>query len=216
MATLQATLTPTADPTPVAVSVSADEPSGAQWVARFLGSANVTSLASPFREAVTKFLDAVRAAGGTVHISATYRPPERAYLMHWSWKIVKTGYDPQQVPSYPGDVINIQWAHTSESGVFDQQASVQAARAMVNGYGISGLNVAPALNSRHTQKQAIDMNISWSGTLTINNASGTAVTISSDPKTGMNSELHTVGATYGVIKFVGGNSDKPHWSNDGH
>jgi hypothetical protein len=87
---------------------------------------------------------------------------------------------------------------------------------MVNGYGISGLNVAPALNSRHTQKQAIDMNISWSGTLTINNASGTAVTISSNPKTGMNSELHTVGATYGVIKFVGGNSDKPHWSNDGH
>jgi hypothetical protein len=87
---------------------------------------------------------------------------------------------------------------------------------MVNGYGISGLNVAPALNSRHTQKLAIDMNISWTGTLTINNASGTAVAISSDPKTGMNSELHTVGATYGVIKFVGGNSDKPHWSNDGH
>lgn len=216
MATVQATLTPTADQTPVAVSVSADEPSGAQWVARFPGSANLTSLNSPFREAVTKFLDEVKAAGATVHISATYRPPERAYLMHWSWKIVKTGFDPQQVPDYPGDVIKIQWAHTSESGAFDQQASVQAARAMVNGYGISGLNVAPALNSRHTQKLAIDMNISWTGTLTINNASGTAVAISSDPKTGMNSELHTVGATYGVIKFVGGNSDKPHWSNDGH
>lgn len=216
MATLQATLTPTADQTPVAVSVSADEPSGAQWVGRFLGSASVSALASPFREAVSKFLDAVKAAGGTVHISATYRPPERAYLMHWSWKIVKTGFDPQQVPSYPGDVIKIKWAHISASGAYDQAASVQGARAMVSGYGINGLNVAPALNSRHTQKLAIDMNISWTGTLAINNASGTAVSISSEPKTGMNSELHTVGASYGVIKFVGGSSDKPHWSNDGH
>lgn len=216
MATVQATLTPTADQTPVAVSVSADEPSGAQWVGRFLGSASLTALASPFREAVTSFLDALRVAGSTVHISATYRPPERAYLMHWSWKIVKQSFDPRQVPSYPGGVINIKWAHTSESGAFDQQASTQGARAMVNGYGISGLNVAPALASRHTQKLAIDMNISWTGTLAVNNASGTSVSISSAPKTGMNSDLHAVGATYGVIKFVGGNSDKPHWSNDGH
>jgi hypothetical protein len=136
--------------------------------------------------------------------------------MHWSWKIVKQSFDPRQVPSYPGDVIRIKWAHTSATGAFDQQASTQAARAMVNGYGINGLNVPPALASRHTQKKAIDMNISWAGTLTLNNASGTAVAITSDPKTGMNSNLHTVGATYGVIKFVGGNSDKPHWSNDGH
>jgi len=216
MATVQATLTPTADQTPVTVSVSADEPSGGQWIARFPGSASLASLESPFREGVTKFLDAVKAAGGTVHISATYRPPERAYLMHWAWKIVKQSFDPRQVPSYPGDVIKIKWAHTSATGAFDQQASTQGARAMVNGYGISGLNVAPALASRHTQKRAIDMNITWTGTLMVNNASGTAVTISSNPKTGMNSDLHTVGATYGVIKFVGGNSDKPHWSNDGH
>jgi hypothetical protein len=200
----------------VAVSIPDDEPSGAQWVARFPGSTSLASLNSPFRESVTRFIDAIKAAGASVHISATYRPPERAYLMHWSWKIVKTSFDPQQVPSYPGDVIRIKWAHTSEAGEFDQQASVQAARAMVNGYGINALNVAPALASRHIQKLAIDMSISWTGTLTINNASGTAISIISDPKTGMNSDLHSVGATFGVTKFIGGSSDKPHWSNDGH
>jgi hypothetical protein len=32
----------------------------------------------------------------------------------------------------------------------------------------------------------------------------------------MNAVLATVGATYGVIKFVGGGTDKPHWSDNGH
>lgn len=31
----------------------------------------------------------------------------------------------------------------------------------------------------------------------------------------MNLELHAVGKTYGVIKFLGGDKDKPHWSTDG-
>jgi hypothetical protein len=42
------------------------------------------------------------------------------------------------------------------------------------------------------------------------------VQIASLPRTGMNPDLKTVGASYGVIKFVGGASDMPHWSADGH
>ncbi|CAJ0818191.1 hypothetical protein LMG19087_03349 [Ralstonia wenshanensis] len=31
-----------------------------------------------------------------------------------------------------------------------------------------------------------------------------------------NAKLKEVGRSYGVIKFVGGATDKPHWSTDGH
>ncbi|MFT0735958.1 hypothetical protein [Ralstonia wenshanensis] len=32
----------------------------------------------------------------------------------------------------------------------------------------------------------------------------------------VNAKLKEVGRSYGVIKFVGGATDKPHWSTDGH
>ena len=48
-----------------------------------------------------------------------------------------------------------------------EQASLEAAQAMVTAYGMNNLNVAPALSSNHTRGTAINMNISWSGTLTI-------------------------------------------------
>lgn len=31
----------------------------------------------------------------------------------------------------------------------------------------------------------------------------------------MNTALHLVGRSYGVIKYHGGARDKPHWSSDG-
>lgn len=216
MATAQQALTPLADQTPAVVEVSGIEPSGSQWVARYPTSTDVRDLESPFREGVERFINALELAGAQVSIAATYRPPERAFLMHWAWKIVKQGYDPRSVPTYAGGGVNIKWDHESASGGYDATASVTAARAMVVGYGIMGLNVAPALNSRHIQGIAIDMSISWSGTLSISRSNGEMVNISSSPRSGMNHDLHAVGSTYGVIKYVGGNSDKPHWSNDGH
>jgi hypothetical protein len=81
---------------------------------------------------------------------------------------------------------------------------------------MQGLNVAPALQSNHISGTAVDMAVSWQGTLTIKRRDGTAVQITSLPCTGMNPELKSVGATYGVLKFVGGASDIPHWSADGH
>lgn len=57
------------------------EKSGRQWVSRFMPSRNVSDLREPFRTNVTSFLAALRAAGVTVTINTTLRPPQRSYLM---------------------------------------------------------------------------------------------------------------------------------------
>jgi len=61
--------------------------------------------------------------------------------------------------------------------------------------------------------RAVDVDIAWNGTLTIAGANGQNVGIASTPRDGSNTELHAVGAGYGVHKLV---SDPPHWSDDGH
>jgi len=214
MATTQATLTPAANTTPAVVSIPAAELSGAQWVARFPTSTLVTDCVAPFAANLARFIAALEAAGATVAIAATLRPPERAYLMHWCWKIVNASANPQTIPAMTG--VNVRWDHTDANGAYSATTSKSAAQAMVNGYGMQSLAVAPALNSRHTMGLAVDMNISWTGNLTIAKADGTTTTITTMPTSGMNTDLHAVGATYVVIKFVGGASDKPHWSDNGH
>lgn len=108
--------------------------------------------------------------------------------------------------------VNIKWDHPT------LEASVQAARQMSTGFGIGGLsaNTAPSLNTLHMSRQAIDMSISWTGTLNIANEDGTITAINTGPRTGMNLQLKAVGLTYGVKKFVGGVADRPHWSTTGH
>ncbi|MBB1634999.1 hypothetical protein A9975_29590 [Cupriavidus sp. UME77] len=185
-------------------SLSTPELSGAQWVTRFPGSNSTDTLADAFRSGVEAFVGAMRMGGVSVTISATLRPVERAYLMHWSWIIARLGGNPKDVPQM--DSVDILWDHG------DAAASMQAAEDMVQRYGIVA---EPALTSRHTQGLAIDMTISWAGNLAIAKRSGAATTITSKPRTGMNIDLIAVGATYGVIKAKFGN-DPPHWSNDGH
>ena len=208
MATAQAALTPAANTAPAVVSIPAKELSGAAWVARFPGSASIDDCVAPFKTGLASFKAALDAAGVTVSIAATYRPAERAYLMHWSWEIVNSDADPKTIPSKSG--VNINWDHGENT------KSVQAAQAMVNGFGMKNLDVSPALASKHIDREAVDMSISWTGDLAIKNADGTTTNIKSDPKTGMNAELKKVGATYGVMKYVGGDADKPHWSSNGH
>ena len=183
--------------------------SGPQWVNQFPTSASTDTLVQPFRGNVNRFIAALTAAGGQVHISATLRPPQRAYLMHYSYRIAHQGLNPQSVPAMAG--VDINWVHTNPNGTVNLAASRLAASQMVQGYGIA---YAPALVSRHSEGRAIDMTISWTGDLIINNGSGTAVTINSLPRNGSgNAALHHVGATYAVIKL---HSDPPHWSTDGH
>jgi hypothetical protein len=181
--------------------------SGASWVAQFPTSVDVADLASPFRENVAAFLSALQSAGANVIISATYRPSERAFLMHYAFRIAREGLDPRQVPARSG--IDIDWVHKKANGQADLIASKNAAEDMVVAYGIVH---KPALNSNHIRRQAIDMTISWTGTLAITNKQGKVVQITSTPRSGQNHELHAVGKSYNVIKLV---KDPPHWSVDG-
>jgi len=203
-------LTPATDTTPVIVRIPEKELSGAQWANRFPGSASTNDLVSPFKENVNAFIAALKAAGASVRISATYRPKERAYLMHWAHKIGRNGTSSTKAPLMDG--VNIEWTHPTDA------ESVRASLDMVNAYGIGVLSAdtPPALETLHTSRQAIDMSISWNGELSIADVNGETTKITTEPRTGMNAQLKIVGASYGVIKFVGGERDRPHWSMTGH
>ena len=177
------------------------ELSGPQWVARFPTSVAIGDLAATFAAKVRNFIDAVRAGGATVRISATFRPKERAYLMHWAWEIGRNLLDPDTAPPMTG--VPIRWAHP------ELAQSRLAARQMVSGYGMVQ---NASLNSRHADRLAIDMTISWSGSLSIRQQDGSSRRIDSQPRNGSNRELVAVGAGYGVFKLA---SDPPHWSDDG-
>jgi len=167
------------------------EPAGPAWVKRFPGSSSLTDLASPFREHVSEFIAELQRRGCRVHVTATYRPAERAYLMHWCCMIA--GYrdkahifhqiDPQNVPAMEG--VDIDWTCGNEIGIARTRA-IQMRDAF-------GIVYPAALESRHTQRRAIDMTITgWTGT---------------------NQALWDLGKSYRVFKLV---SDPPHWSDDGH
>jgi hypothetical protein len=81
---------------------------------------------------------------------------------------------------------------------------------MVHGYGMAFIAV---LTSNHTKGLAIDMDITWAGTLNLKTADGSARNISTAPRDNGNAELQEVGRSYGVFKLK---SDPPHWSVDGH
>jgi hypothetical protein len=99
------------------------------------------------------------------------------------------------------DGVDITWNHPN---------AVRAAQDMVDTYEMA---FVAALKSNHTKGVAIDMDITWSGTLHLKEANGATRTISTGPRDNNNPELQSVGRGYGVLKLT---SDPPHWSVDGH
>ncbi|MBW4540768.1 MAG: peptidoglycan-binding protein [Myxacorys chilensis ATA2-1-KO14] len=177
--------------------------SGAQWVRYFPASSSLDDLASPFRQRAQAFQKALLDAGAKVNITNTYRPPERAYMMHYAVLLNNRDITPAQVPGMLG--IDIQWVHYSDP------ISYQAARDMVRAFDI-GSNPA-ALRSRHTQALAVDWGITWNDTLRIRDGNGAIVNIGSPRNGDQNPRLWDIGATYGVYKLE---YDPPHWSVDGY
>lgn len=186
----------------------AQEPSGVVWVGRFPTSRSTATLVDGFRQNCDAFLAALADADATVDINATLRPPERAYLMFWSFVINAGEVEPDNVPPQAG--VEIEWVHRKANGSLDLPASRSAAAAMVHGYDIVH---RPSLTSLHIFGKAIDMSIGWNGVLKIKQRNGTKKTIKSLPRSGLNHDLWAVGTTYGVIKLP---DDAPHWSNTGH
>lgn len=181
--------------TTTAAATPRKELSGPQWVARFPTSTSLDDLAPPFRRNVGQFISAIEVAGGTVRISATFRPRERAYLMHYAVAVADGSIAPSHVPSMAG--VDIEWDHGSD------EKSRTAARRMAVGYDIV---YPPSLDSRHSERSAIDMTISGVRNKKIRNATGDDIQIKHD------SDLHRVGSSYGVQKL---RSDPPHWSDNG-
>jgi hypothetical protein len=122
--------------------------------------------------------------------------------MHYAARIDRGEISPAAVPSMAG--VDIEWEHYTNAG------SLQAAQLMVEAYGVGGNPVA--LKSRHTQRLAIDWNITWDGELKIKKKDGVLVNVGDPPNGVTNTRLHAVGASYGVLKLW---NDPPHWSSDG-
>jgi hypothetical protein len=179
--------------------------SGAAWwvanQARYVNSADVSALEPPFASHVANFIAALRKGGASVHVSATRRSKVRAYLMHYCWEIAHGRVRAEDVPAETG--CDIVWDHG------DDAASRRAAWQMVRLFKIA---FKPSLKSRHIRGLAIDMSITWSGTIKVRDAAGKESSLA-PPGNDANTALHKVGASYGVHKLL---SDPPHWSDNGH
>jgi hypothetical protein len=182
------------------------ELSGEHWCRRFPGSSSTATLVRPFRRGVQRFIGALERAGARVSIASTYRPPERAYLMHWAWKLAHGEVQPADVPDHPG--VPIEWDHG------DPVRSRSAALDMVDGYRMA---YGAALASRHTEGLAVDMRIAIERPLALVDADGVTHGVEVDPTPHDNPAIIAVGATYGVhrLRSEGHRSDPPHWSSDG-
>lgn len=177
------------------------DPSGPHWCDLFPCSKLTTNLVEPFHACADHYIDALESAGAIVTISTTFRPPERAYLMHYAWLIAKGRMLPREVP--PMDGVDIDWTHEGHTA-----EAVQAAKAMVETYGIDpDMPYPPSLQSRHTKGRAIDMKIRWKGIIHVRDNYGILHACAKQE------DLWAIGASYGVHKLA---TDAPHWSDDGH
>lgn len=185
--------------------------SGTFWVTwadtNAKNSDKIDDLAEPFRTNVKAFIQALEDADVTVSVSATKRAAKRAYLFHWAWKISLGRVKPSSAKPMAG--VDIEWDHG------DLKASKAGAKEMVRGFGLAippDSNVAPSLTSNHITGNAIDMGIIWTGNTQIAKKNGTLVKVAYMTNPNVNHHLHTVGASYRVIKHT---SDAPHWSYNG-
>ena len=207
------------------------ELSGPAWADRFPQvHGGLEELKDAFRTDVEAFVAAMKAAGITVHIKDTMRSHKRAYLMHWSYLIMKGGVGKAASVAAEADAdrfegVDIRWSHTKDGGAFDADATVKAATELVARLDLDPkLTVAPARDSRHVYGHAVDMTTEWGGgTIKVLNAKNVPVEITTGPHTGMNPELWEVGKTYKVWHYGTWSSDmsapahdRNHWSIDGH
>lgn len=180
--------------------------SGKAWFdanqADYPNSSDVADLSPAFGAHVREFVAALQKGGAHVSVSSTLRNKNRAFIMHWAWKVAHGKVKPGKVPVNPE--VDIEWDHG------DDKASRKAAAEMVAAFHIK---YAPSLTSNHIVGKAIDMDITWTGPITVKDHAGKDVKVDK-PRTGAgNAALHKVGASYGVKKL---STDPPHWSIDGH
>ena len=193
--------------------------SGPSWARRFGDSKRASDLAGAFGRDVKAFDAAMKRASITVRALRTLRPPERAYLMHYSWLVAKRKLSPLKVPAFAGSKkhppVGICWVHATARGA-SKPASIAAAAKLASALGVASMPTAPLLTSAATLGESIVMSTTWTrAKITIHDASGHAVVIRSGPRNGLNAKLITVGATYGVIHFRPAGQAMNDWSING-
>ena len=186
--------------------------SGTFWIAwantNARNSTSVDDLVEPFKTNVKTFIKALQNAGATVDVMATLRSDKRAYLFHWCWLIGLGKAKAATADTMAG--VDIEWNHG------DDQKSQAGAKEMIVGFNLavppSSTN-PPALHTNHSFGKAIDMEITWKGTINVKQHDGTLQPVTFLADVNQNLKLHAIGATYGVMKLT---TDAPHWSIDGH
>ncbi|PCK07259.1 MAG: hypothetical protein COA42_15175 [Alteromonadaceae bacterium] len=185
--------------------------SGKYWVTwantHAKNSSKVDDLEFTFKPKVKAFIKALEDGGANITIKATNRHKKRAYLFHWCWKIYLGKCKPSAPPKLIG--VDIQWDHG------DLGKSKAGAKEMIDGFGLAippNSVYPPSITSKHIGGMAIDMDITWKGTIKVKKKDGTEVSVEFKSDTSKNTVLHAIGASYGVKKLI---NDKPHWSFDG-
>ncbi len=183
-------------------------PSGASWIDRYPASQRLQDLDSNFGSDVREFVAVLEKASATVEVLATRMPPERAYLMHWAWRITQEGLDPRHVPYMDG--VDIRWWHGNLG------TSREAAWSMVHGYGIEELDEPPPLISPYTEGQVVAMRVRWRGALRLYPDSPQEQIITSNPQDGTNLDVMTLAEIHGLEHLLTvPDSDEVHWAMPG-
>ena len=194
---------------PAAGLDAAGKLSGQHWCLKYPTSVTLDGLAKPFRGHVEAFVKMLRDNKAIVDIRATRRPRERAYLMHWSWKIAKGKIGAAHAPRVDPYGIGIVWNHG------EAVKSRAAAEEMAVGYGIGHLKSAPSTASHHIAGHAIDMLITQLPPEIVFTHEGREVKVALGAPTdgSFNANLHAAAERYFKVKKLV--SDIPHWSIDG-
>src|ERR1043165_5912721 len=95
--------------------------------------------------------------------------------------------------------VDIEWDHG------DEEKSKAGAKDMIEGFGLAvppNSTNAPSLTSNHISGKALDMDVTWNGTIKIKKKDGTVESVAFMPNVNLNTKLHGVGASYGVRKLT--------------
>lgn len=95
----------------------------------YSNSTSIDKLDATFKLKVNQFKKAITGAGAKVVISTTRRSENRAYILHWSWKIAKGLVTVGKVPAKKG--VDITWDHG------DTAASKKGAQEIVKAANIA-------------------------------------------------------------------------------
>jgi len=184
-------------------------------------SSKIDDLSSTFKPKFEKFKKVLNDNGITESIDTTKRPYERAYLMHYAWKIAKDKIKPENVPAQKG--VDINWDHG------DKEKSKKAAQSMVSAFGMIAM---ASLTSNHLKGNAVDMALDFSKfnkdrklTYKVKDKDTVRIIkIDDEAKVGVSAkgkkiasigdrELSKAGADFGVKRAL--DTDIVHWSTTG-